>query len=221
MPTLTTFFQKERNKNLFLLIAMLLHNLIYPLSTAGNGLPILFYLIFSSMFVIGVYLLSKNRLARQMITVSGVAVFVVGLLNVYTPSDYTVFALYLVVIVYHVVMIIVLAQYVFQSEQVLLEVVLAATSLYLVLGSLYTPIYGLIELIEPNSFVIASGAELNWQRLLYYSYVTLTTVGYGDITPVKFYAQSFAAFEAITGVLYTVILLSRLVSLYQHETTVS
>jgi len=42
-------------------------------------------------------------------------------------------------------------------------------------------------------------------------------VGYGDITPVKFYAQSFASFEAVTGVLFTVILLSRLVSLYVME----
>jgi voltage-gated potassium channel Kch len=46
-----------------------------------------------------------------------------------------------------------------------------------------------------------------------FSYVTLTTVGYGDITPQGFYAQSLVIFEAVIGVLYTVILLSRLVGL--------
>ncbi len=60
---------------------------------------------------------------------------------------------------------------------------------------------------------LSSGVPINWQQLFYYSYVTLTTVGYGDITPQGFYAQSFAIFEAMIGVLYTVILLSRLVGL--------
>ena len=59
-----------------------------------------------------------------------------------------------------------------------------------------------------------TGAEVQWQQLLYDSYVTLTTLGYGDILPVSFYAQAFAAFEAITGTLYTVLLLSRLVGLH-------
>ena len=54
-----------------------------------------------------------------------------------------------------------------------------------------------------------SDAPLGWQQLLYFSYITLTSVGYGDILPTGFHAQAFAAFEAIVGVLYTVILLSR------------
>ena len=67
--------------------------------------------------------------------------------------------------------------------------------------------------LAPGSYVASSGAAINWQQLVYYSYVTLTTVGYGDITPVGSYAQSVASFEAVLGVLYTVILLSRLVGM--------
>lgn len=61
------------------------------------------------------------------------------------------------------------------------------------------------------------GIEITWQHLLYFSCVTLTSVGYGDITPAKFYAQSFAAFEAIIGVVFTAVLFSRLVGLYGSE----
>jgi voltage-gated potassium channel Kch len=62
--------------------------------------------------------------------------------------------------------------------------------------------------------VVSSGAPIGWQQMLYFSYITLTTVGYGDIMPVGFYAQSIVSLEAITGTLYTVILLSRLVGMH-------
>ena len=93
--------------------------------------------------------------------------------------------------------------------------ILAATSLYLVLGSAFAAVFGLLLWLEPGAFVASSGADVEWQQLLYYSYVTLTTLGYGDIVPVGFHAQAFAAFEAIIGTLYTVVvLLSRLVGLH-------
>lgn len=79
--------------------------------------------------------------------------------------------------------------------------------------TIFTAFFGLVERLQPDSFASSSGAEIGWQQFLYYSYVTLTTLGYCDITPVKFYAQSLATFEAVLGVLYTVILLSRSVSL--------
>ena len=96
----------------------------------------------------------------------------------------------------------------------LTEVLLAATSLYLILGSVFAAVFGVILWLEPGAFVASSGAEVQWQQLLYYSFVTLTTLGYGDIVPVGHYAQAFAAFQAIIGTLYTVLLLSRLVGLH-------
>lgn len=211
------FFRQERNKNLYLLVAILIHNLTYPLS-AGSGIqPILFQAWFAFMFVIGVFLLTQHQLRRVLITISGVLTFVMGVVETYLPGTLALPLLYACIIVYVSTMLVVLAQYVFDAKHILLGVVIAASSLYLVIGILFSSFYGLIEYFEPGSFAIASGVPVTWQRLLYFSYITLTTVGYGDITPVKFYAQSFASFEAVTGVLFTVILLSRLVSLYVME----
>lgn len=89
------------------------------------------------------------------------------------------------------------------------------------LGSIFAAVFGLVLWLEPGAFIASSGAEVQWQQLLYYSYVTLTTLGYGDIVPVGFYAQAFAAFEAIIGTLYTVILLSRLVGLHASSQQVT
>jgi len=215
MTILSRIFPKERDKTLYLLLIILVHNLIYPLSTGDGIAPIIFYVVFSTMFIIPVYLLSDRRSERLLIRVSGVFVFVTGIINSYQPDTFALLMLYISVIVYHLTMIVVLVRYIFVAERVLIEVILAATSLYLVIGSMYTAIYGIIEWFDPGSFVASSGIDLTWQQLLYYSYVTLTTLGYGDITPVKFYAQAFSVFEAVIGVLYTVILLSRLVGLYE------
>jgi len=215
MRVLDSVMRSERNKNLYLLLAILFHNFIYPFSVGQGPRPVFFYFVFGSMFVFGVLLLSKRRTERVLTAVLGLMVFVFGLLNAYDLNTWALPLLYVSAIGYHVMIIIVLVRYIFLAKRVLAEVILAATSLYLVFGSIYTAIYGFIEWAAPGSFAVSSGAELGWQQFLYYSYVTLTTLGYGDITPVGFYAQSAAMFQATLGVLYTVILLSRLVSLYE------
>ena len=55
-----------------------------------------------------------------------------------------------------------------------------------------------------------------WNQVLYFSLVTLTTLGYGDITPVGAIAQVWFALEALTGTLYLAVLIARLVGLYRQ-----
>lgn len=205
--------------NVMLLVAILLHNLTYPLSTLGGMGPLIFYLFYASIFVAGTWALEKGKGWRLAITVSGLSVLVVGLMNSYRPGPVAALDVYVASIVYHGLMIAVLVRYTFTARIVVTDVVLAATSLYLVIGSCFAAVFALIDWLQPGSFVASSGAPIGWQQLVYYSFVTLTTVGYGDITPAGFYAQSFAAFEAVLGVLYTVILLSRLVGLHASRPT--
>lgn len=143
---------------------------------------------------------------------------VAGVINSYNPSDGAALAVFLSSIAYHLVICITLALYTFRAKTVMTDVLLSATSLYLVIGSGFGAILALIEWLVPGSFVASSGAAINWQQMVYYSYVTLTTLGYGDITPQGPFAQSIVSFEAVLGVLYTVILLSRLVGMQQSAT---
>jgi hypothetical protein len=197
-----------------LLAAVLLHNLIYPLTTAGGWGPAIFYAVYGAIFVAGTFALSQSALWRALAAVSGAAVFAAGVANSYAPDRATALAVYLTSLAYHGVMIRVLASYTFGARAVLTDVVLAATTLYLVIGSAFAAAFALIAWADPRAFASAGEAPLGWQQMLYYSYVTLTTVGYGDITPRSPVAQAVAAFEAVVGVLYTVLLLSRLVSLH-------
>ena len=83
---------------------------------------------------------------------------------------------------------------------------------YLLLGFSWAQIYELVALWHPGAFAGAVEGEgsLPWG---YYSFVTLTTMGYGDIMPVHPLARAAAVLEALTGQLYLTILLARLVSL--------
>ena len=206
-----------RNKvaaNAGFLAAILIHNLTYPLSAAAGVWPALFYGFYAAIFGVATWALTGHRLQRIFVGSAGLTVFIAGILNSYVPSNGTALAVYLTSMVYHLGMIVVLARYTFGARTVMTDVLLSATSLYLVIGSGFAAVLAFIEWCAPGSFVASSGAAIDWQQMVYFSYVTLTTLGYGDITPVGFYAQSFVNFEAIGGTLYTVILLSRLVGLH-------
>lgn len=197
-----------------LLAAMIVHNLVYPVSTWGGAWPALFYALYAGMFWAGCWVLSADPSIRMAATLSALAVFAAGIANSYAPSSGAALAVYLTSLAHHAVIMIVLVRYTFFRREVMTEVVLAATALYLILGSAFAALYGVIFWFDPGAFTSATGGAVGWQQLLYYSYITLTTVGYGDVLPVGHVAQSVAAFEAIAGTLYTILLLSRLVGLH-------
>ena len=86
-------------------------------------------------------------------------------------------------------------------------------------GAIFVPLYGILKTSWPGSFSDGTypDAPVQWQQLIYYSYATLTTMGYGDVLPVSWWARSFASAEAVIGVLYLAILMARLVGLYAQR----
>jgi hypothetical protein len=111
---------------------------------------------------------------------------------------------------------IVIAQAVFGSGRVTLHRVQGAVVLYLNFALFFFTIYRLIEVLAPTAFkgLPPAGSEYgSGAALLYFSFSTLTTLGYGDITPLHPLARNFANLEAVIGQLYPATLLARLVSI--------
>jgi len=93
--------------------------------------------------------------------------------------------------------------------------IIGSLSLYLLLGLIWAVVYLLLLAMDATAF---SGIEATtWQqgfsRIAYYSFVTLTTLGYGDILPSNHVAEFFVYMEAIIGVFYMAIIVSSLISL--------
>jgi hypothetical protein len=88
-----------------------------------------------------------------------------------------------------------------------------AIAAYLLLGVLWAQAFALLAHLRPGAFAGPVNFADGPRAFLYYSFVTLTTVGYGDVLPVHPAARSLAMAEAVTGPLYLAILVARLVSL--------
>jgi len=104
-----------------------------------------------------------------------------------------------------------------RAEAINAEHLFAALSAYLLAGIFFGLFYWALEQIGPNSF--AATGEFSRMSGLYFSFVTLATLGYGDIVPRSDLARGLALVEAVGGQLFLVVLVARLVSLWgrKHE----
>lgn len=103
--------------------------------------------------------------------------------------------------------------FVVKEQEVRADTIYAALCVYLLIGLLWALLYMSMEQVSPGSLQLNPDEPLN-RQCVYYSYVTLTTLGYGDVTPLSPTTRSFAFVEALMGQLYLAVLVARLVGLH-------
>ncbi len=98
------------------------------------------------------------------------------------------------------------------------DVIRGSICIYLMLGMLWFFFYEIIYIIDNNAFTISSSndQEVAFQ-LFYFSFTTLTTLGYGDITPINHFAITLTNLEALMGQLFPAIVIAKLVSGYEEQ----
>jgi len=124
-------------------------------------------------------------------------------------------------IIFLIFVIVHFLRFVLRTRRVNAEVLCASVSAYLMIGVLWAMAYRLAAVITPSAFVFnsaqASNGPMDGFTSFYFSFTTLTTVGYGDITPVSHVARMLSVMEAMTGTLYVAVLIARLVGLYSTQ----
>jgi hypothetical protein len=118
----------------------------------------------------------------------------------------------------------VMFRYLFKTDKVTWNTIAASLCIYLLMIVLWSELYAIVALLDPSAFklpaeYISVGAYKNFAGqgsaiALYYSLVTMTTLGYGDIVPVSPPARTLAGIQAVTGQLYIAVLVARLVGLH-------
>ena len=112
-------------------------------------------------------------------------------------------------------------RFILRAPRVDFEVLCAGIATYLMLGLLWSFAYILVDRLVPDSFIFTVGPvsnrSMNDFNALYFSFTTLSTIGYGDIIPVSGGARMLAMAEAVFGMFYVTLLIARLVSLYSTQ----
>jgi len=212
-------------KIIYVLVLTVLVQFLYPISVSDSPWVLIAYQIFYiSLFVAGIYLVSSNRLTMWLLIIATLLWLIAGSTYAFR-SDllWANYLVYLVLIFFQSALVVILVRFIFRTTAVNRDVLLAAIAVYLLMGAVFVSVYGIIETAtwfpEQTTHAFVDGlheydGEFPWQSFVYYSYATLTTLGYGDILPVTFWARSAATFEAVVGVLYTAVIVARLVGLY-------
>ena len=184
----------------------------------GGNLVLIHKLMWIVTLLAGLWLVTRNHrllliagvLALPVLVVSGQSM--VGKATVQTLVSSGVTLILFLFIMGH------LLRFVVVSKRVGSDLIFASLCVYLLIGVIWAYIYFVMALVTPEAFPINTDIEQSYSALLreffYYSYVTLTTLGYGDIIPATPIARSWAAMEAIVGQLYLTVIVARLMGLY-------
>ncbi len=105
------------------------------------------------------------------------------------------------------------------SGPITMNKIIGAICIYLLIGLNWSVFYLFINIANPNSFhgLTSTAIGVQFSELLYYSYVTITTLGYGDVTPIRPIARTLSYLEAIVGQFYVAVLVAWLVGMYLSE----
>jgi hypothetical protein len=107
-----------------------------------------------------------------------------------------------------------LTKFIFNEKEITKEVIYAAVVIYLLMAIMWSFAYLILEYMYPGSFSISEGSSRDTFQYLYFSFVTITTLGYGDIAPLTQKASSLVILEAVTGQIYLVVVVAWLVGMY-------
>jgi hypothetical protein len=175
-------------------------------------------LLFSLVMVFGVISMARHPAIRFLAGIVACVAIVLRWMMHVLPSPLILKLGSLSAFVFMIMLTIVLLIKVFkESGKVTVDTIMGAIAVYLLFGLSWSILYSLLDQVLPNAFnlpAIAAISSVDRQQMLtYFSFVTLTTVGYGDITPTHEVTRMFAIMEALCGQLYPATLLARLVSL--------
>ena len=216
-------------KVIYVLGIVLLVQSIYPITETGNlALVLAYQVVYASLILVGIIIARDNPRLVRLLYVFGLVQIVAGTIYTFNPdANWANLIGYIAYGLFDLIVIWILFKYVFETRTITRDVLYAAVAIYMLLGAVFVPVYGFVETMtfelsngDQHAFVGGSTGEeelFAWQDFVYYSYVTLTTLGYGDILPVTMVAKSAVALEAIIGVMYLTIIMARLVSLYSAD----
>ena len=201
------------NTNVVLLLALVL--IIFVVPAVANIRTQGYYLIrvlLSVIVVSGLFAAEFSKTAFRTLATIGSLVILVAIADMLFPPveilsviSFSLNTLFFIVVTIALVAQVAVARVVYSST------LLCAINSYLLIGLSLSMLFLILDLLVPASFAKVEAAEGGLSTFLYFGFVTLTTLGYGDITPTNALARSLASFTALFGQLYLVIIMALII----------
>ena len=198
-----------------LLAAQLLLSFVSPLFSSTPFSSTVLDLTISVVFITAIYVISSTRkhFIIGMILMVPTLILTWGV-KIYHQETLELIALFGSVFFFCYIAWLILVD-IFRTRMITFDIIAAGISVYLFFGNICGFIYAIISRLDPNAFSIPDvtasyvGDSIgNVSSAMYFSFVTLTTLGYGDITPINEFARSLAYLEAAMGQIYLTVLIA-------------
>jgi voltage-gated potassium channel len=219
MPFLMSIhgFLKKQGKLFYLCIVLFLLLLIHPYfeKTAFEEaiLSILLTLILASTM----YALSNSRKTFIWSLVLGAPWIASMWFDYFSPLELSLITHSFGILFYGYI-IVILIRHIMNIHTITKDEIYGGIAVYLLIGMAFSAVYSVVNMNDANSFYVSPIEKMpevgDWSDFLYFSFTTLTTLGYGDILPITPVAKSLVNIESIIGVLYVAVMIARLVGIH-------
>ena len=212
---LNHFWTKESGLSGMLVLLFALHFIIVPLFGSNSSFMIIINIFWMLFLIAGIITLSKSKKKTVLLSIIPFLFVLFNWIMVFEKTPFVVLTdIILTVATFGLLIYLVLLK-VFEPGPITEYRVIGSIVVYMIFANLWSVIYLFIYEHIPGAFQItlppfeSNTLEANF---LYFSYITITTTGFGEIVPLHPFARALVQVEALIGVLYPVILIGRLVS---------
>lgn len=203
--------------NLLLLTSIIFLFIISPALYEGEEPPLLSAIFFTVLILSGIYAAEyKSIVFKILLGLGGITLGIVWL-DIITPNVNLRFSQFIFISLTLIFITGALITHVASSKNVNADILLSAINGYLLIGIVGALLLTVIVLYNPNALNIDLVPRKGIDQLIYFSFVTLTTLGYGDVLPVSNGAKAVVMLLSLSGPLYLAILIALLVGKFQAQ----
>ena len=207
---------RQSNQRFLILLCLILGLLVFvPILQRFVAIRIFIDIFITAIFISMVYTFSYKKVH----VIAGVFLAILMLASLWLqyldPNKWILPVGMLAGVIFIAMVIASIISLIIKSEEICREIIYAAILMYLLAALMWAFIYTFLELVDPASFNIDLNRSDGYLPVFqYYSFVTITTLGYGDITPITDVAKAFSVLEAVIGQLYLVVAVAWLVGMH-------
>jgi voltage-gated potassium channel len=199
---------------LSLFLSIILMMALRPLLGGFIRMGILTDILFAAILISGLWAVSRGRAVFIAALLVAIPALVLGWVGRFAGVPLLGALDRVFLIIFMGITLVTLVSHIARAKEGTAEIIMGAASSYFLIGLVWAFTFSLMEKFAPGSFRLPESPIDVESQFVYFSFVTLTTVGYGDITPASMTARYYSVLEAVTGQLYLAVLVSGLVGLF-------